>query len=181
MTEESNQKSTSPSIGFAKPEDQFYLSLIMWERTAPPDKKMAILKGHRQQNTQTARMGFVLQIIAEGNADATFRKLSRFMQRADGESYISQNRSWMKEPYKLAPCWYLEGCMSLHDKQERLRNLTNVGCSEKFISYVQDFVAGKSVSMHGDVDHQNVTKIGNASSPLWTEPAGRGVPDLNAL
>src|SRR5437867_1017338 len=110
------------------PVELLYLSLMLrWELSAPPDKHEGVLDGETERNTQISRMAYALQKIAAGNVERTFQTLARYTRRNDGESYISKDASWMKEPYPLWDGWYLEGCTSLVQKQSFLQYLTKVG------------------------------------------------------
>lgn len=92
----------------------WYLALMLrWEQKASPDRHEGLLGGKPARNTQVARMVYVLNMIATGQVDRTYKRLSQRMQRGDGKSYVSSNSDWMKEPYPLLGGWYLEGCMSL--------------------------------------------------------------------
>jgi hypothetical protein len=135
---------------FTAPEEYFYLDLLSeWERAAPADRHHGTAgNGEARQNTQTVRMAYLLRII--DNADGeTFRKLEARTGRQDGRSYVSKDRSWMREPYELSRGWYLEGCMSLQDKQRILQDLPVIGAASlSFVSCSQDFVAGKSLEKY---------------------------------
>ena len=103
---------------FKAPEEYWYLHcLSRWEKTAPPESHQGVkVSGQIEENTQTARVAYLLKMVDNGNGK-TFRRLEERTQRKDGRSYISKDRSWMRQPYELNRGWYLEGNMSLHDKQ----------------------------------------------------------------
>jgi hypothetical protein len=86
-----------------KPKEYFYFHCLRnWERTAPSYGRVGTLDGRPVENTQTARMARLLTITLAGKADidGTFQKLSKRTQRKkDGNSYVSKDKSWMKEPY----------------------------------------------------------------------------------
>ncbi len=140
-----------------------YLTLMYrWETTAPEDRKQGLLDSEPERNTQMARMVYLLNTVATGNEDRTFRKLSVYTPREDGESYISRNPSWMKQPKELFGGWYFEGCSSLQQKHFILQNLTKVGLSPVFVACADDFVAGKSIKRYFPTKAEEANdKVGN--------------------
>src|SRR4051812_38655668 len=89
-----------------EPVEILYLTLMQrWEKSAPPDKHLGNLSGEPTRNTQTERLKYVFEKIALGSEATTERvysTLSRSARRSDGESYVSKNPSWMKEPAELS-------------------------------------------------------------------------------
>ena len=131
------------------PVEFLYLMLMhKWERNAPIDRHQGLLDGKPERNTQISRMAYVLKKIGAGTEDHVFGTLARYTYRDDGESYISKNSSWMKQPYPLFAGWHFEGCTSLLQKQSFLQHLTKVGLSSPFVACADDFVAGKSVKKY---------------------------------
>ena len=90
-------------------------------------------------------MAYLLQKVAAGNEGRTYQMLADFTRRNDGESYISRDRSWMTEPYRLNEHWFFEGCTSLVQKQSFTEHLTKLGLSSAFVACADAFVAGESV------------------------------------
>jgi hypothetical protein len=124
-----------------------YLSMMLrWERTAPPDRHKGLLDGVPEFNSQTARLAYVLKLIALGTENRVYRIFERFTRRDDGSSYISQDKSWMNSHYPLSSGWYFEGCTSLEQKQQCIRCVTQIGLSALFERCFDDFVAGRSVA-----------------------------------
>jgi hypothetical protein len=137
------------------PVELLYLSLMLrWERTAPPDREQGTLDGEPARNTQISRMAYVLQKIAAGTKERAYQTLARYTRRNDGESYISKDSSWMKEPYLLGEGWFFEGCTSLVQKQSSLQHLTKLGLSGVFVACADDFVAGNSVEKYLPIDEE---------------------------
>lgn len=137
------------------PVELLYLALMLrWERTAPPDKQQGLLDGKSERNTQISRMAYVLTKVAAGSEEKTFSTLARYTRRNDGESYISKNSSWMKEPYLLNDGWYFEGCTSLVQKQSFLQFLTKLGLSGVFVTCADEFVAGNSIDKFLPTDEE---------------------------
>ena len=130
-----------------EPVEILYLTRMQrWQRTAPPDQHQGELDGIPTRNSQTERLIYVLRDIAVGpRANNTYSILARYSRRNDGNSYISQNTSWMIQPVELSNGWYFEGCTSLVQKQSILHHLGKLGLSSIFSQAVEDFVANKSI------------------------------------
>lgn len=80
---------------FRNPEEYLYLVMLSrWERTAPTDGHWGKLDDRPAQNTQTARMVKVLQLLT-GLHNPSLRKLEKHTERRDGRSYISKDSSWI--------------------------------------------------------------------------------------
>lgn len=131
------------------PVEVLYLSLMhRWERTAPADKHHGYLDGQPTLNTQTARLKYVLEKIAAGSTETTERvysTLARYSRRNDGESYVSRNMNWMKQPEDLSDGWYYEACTSLKQKLSVVAALSHVGLSSRFVQAVAEFVSSRSI------------------------------------
>jgi hypothetical protein len=123
-----------------------YLRLMeRWEKTAPPDLHEGLLDGEPVRNSQMARLAYVLRKIAAGNENSVCRALAVHTRRQDGESYISQNSVWMKQPLPIATGWFLEGGMSLDQKKSLIRSLSRLKLSGAFVDAVANFVEGNSI------------------------------------
>jgi hypothetical protein len=128
------------------PVEVLYLALMSrWETTAPPDGHQGLLDSEPARNTQISRMAYLLQKVAAGNEERTYQMLADLTRRNDGESYISKDSSWMREPYRLNENWFFEGCTSLVQKQSFTEHLAKLGLSSSFIACADAFVAGESV------------------------------------
>ncbi len=126
-----------------------YLSrMLRWERMAPPDRHKGLLDGVSEFNSQTARLAYVVKLIAAGTEDRVYTVFERFTRRDDGHSYISRDGSWMNGPYALSSGWYFEGCTSLEQKQQCIRSVIQLGLSALFERCFDDFVAGRSVAAY---------------------------------
>ena len=126
-----------------------YLSLMyQWQESAPRDQHRGFLDGVPERNTQKARLAFLIKKIAAGAEERTFTTLARYTRRDDGESFISKDLSWMKEPCDLLNGWYLEGCASLIQKQEIVQQLRRVGLSGSLVAAADDFVANKPIEKY---------------------------------
>ena len=132
------------------PVELLYLGLMQrWTSTAPADGCHGALDGNPEQNSQVARLGYVLQKIAAGQVDKYFAKLEKLTRRRDGCSYVSKDSVRMKEPRLLWEGWYLEGCASLEQKRGIIRNLRQLGLSPSSIGIVQ--MAGVIVTLTGSI------------------------------
>ncbi len=137
------------NIRLKKPVEILYLRLLeRWQDTAPEDGKQGLLGGEPERNSQMLRMVYLLEKVASGDDENIFQTLSRYTCRDDGESYISRNFAWMKQPKEIYNGWYFEGCTSLQQKQFILQNLTKVGLSPEFVACADDFVAGKTINTY---------------------------------
>lgn len=133
-------------MGIKNTVEYLYLALMLrWEKSAPPDKHQGLLDDEPARNTQITRMAYILKKIAASQEERTYQLLSRDSRRDDGKSYISQDASWMKQPYPLSGGWYFEGCTSLVQKQDILQHLTKLGLSPTLVSCIDEFVAGKNI------------------------------------
>jgi hypothetical protein len=122
-----------------------------WQRTAPPDRHGGYLDGDPARNSQTARLVFMLRKIAAGNPERHYGTLAVYSrrERAEGDSYISKDPTWMKEPADLGDGWYFEGCTSLPQKQQKvLHYLGKLGLSPEFCQAAEDFVANKPIDKY---------------------------------
>jgi len=132
-----------------------YLSLMKrWHNTAPADRRYGSLDGKREQNSQEARLAYVLQKIGAGQVDRAFSTLSRLIERRDGGSYISKDGARMESPRPLWNGWFLEGCASMEQKRGIIRELKHLGLSPPFIEAVDDFVAGKDIEKYFPTDEE---------------------------
>jgi len=88
-------------------------------------------------------------MLIAGLSVASYERLERITKRNDGRSNVSKDSSWMREPHEIAKGWYLEGCMSLIEKQSVLKRLPEIGlASAEFAKCAQDFVGGESVQKY---------------------------------
>lgn len=118
--------------------------MLRWERTAPPDgHKGERLDGTQARNTQISRLVRVLTMVAAGAEERVFKTLEARTRRTDGNSYISRDQSWMREPAELYHGWFFEGCTSLEQKREILEPLRFLGLSSDFVAATFEFVAGR--------------------------------------
>ena len=124
-----------------------YLSLMYrWKTSAPEDGKQGYLDGKPERNSQMSRLAYILGKITAGRQEREiYNSLARHTRRHDGKSYISEDTSWMNQPFELTGGWFFEGCKSLPQKQDIVQALTKTGLSPAFVSAVEDFVAGKSI------------------------------------
>lgn len=135
-----------------EPVEVLYLALMQrWESSAPPDKHQGYLDGEPTRNTQTQRLKYVLEKVAlgaPGTTERVYSTLATHSRREDGESYISKNCSWMKEPEPLSDGWFFEGCTSLPQKENVIAALAHVGLSPAFLNALVDFVAHKPIGKY---------------------------------
>jgi hypothetical protein len=132
-----------------KPQEYCYLSrLTKWEKTAPLDGRMGSLDGADVENSQTARMARLLQLVV-GTDATTYQKLAKWTQRRNGKFKVSADKSQLRAPYEIVSGWYFEGNMSLKEKHAIIEDLPSLGIiSIAFVPCAQDFVAAKSVEKY---------------------------------
>jgi hypothetical protein len=131
------------------PVECLYLSLMhRWQTTAPPDHHTGLLDGEPAENSQVARLAYVLNKIAVGQVDAMFARLEKLTVKRDGTSHISRDMRRMCNPYPLWDGWYLEGCMSLEAKLDIVRQLRQLGLSPTFVRSVESFVANEPIDRY---------------------------------
>jgi len=131
------------------PVECLYLSLMhRWQTTAPPDHHTGRLDGEPEENSQVARLAYVLKKIAVGQVDETFASLEKLTLKRDGSSHISKDTRRMRSPYPLWDGWYLEGCMDLVAKLEIIRQLRQLGLSPAFVRSVESFVANDPIDRY---------------------------------
>ena len=133
-------------MGIKNTVEYLYLVLMLrWAKSAPPDRHEGLLDNESARNTQITRMAYILRKIAAGQEERTYQLLSRHSRRNDGRSYVSQDSSWMTEPYPLSDGWFFEGCTSLVQKQSILQHLTKLNLSPYLVNCIDQFVAGESI------------------------------------
>lgn len=131
------------------PVECLYLSLMQrWQTTAPPDHHTGLLDGEPAENSQVARLAYVLKKIAAGQVDETFARLERLTVKRDGSSHISRDKRRMRAPHPLYGDWWLEGCMSLATKLDIIRQLRQLGLSPAFVRSVESFVANEPIDRY---------------------------------
>lgn len=136
------------------PVEILYLSFMeRWQRTAPSDRRQGYLDGETARNTQTARLVFLLEKIAAGNDENIYSTLAVHSRRkrAEGDSYISKDPTWMKQATPIAHSkgWFFEACTSLKQKKEKvLHHLGKLGLSAAFCESAEDFVEGKRIDQY---------------------------------
>lgn len=142
-------------MGIKNTVEYLYLALMLrWEDTAPPDRHKSLLDGEPARNTQITRFAYIIRKIAAGQEERVYQKFARHSRRNDGYSYVSQDSSWMEEPYPLSHGWHFEGCTNLGQKQGILQSLTHLGISQTLMTAIDDFVAGKSIRSYLPSDEE---------------------------
>lgn len=147
-------------MGIKDTVEYLYLCFMAkWEKTAPPDQHKGLLDGEPERNTQISRFAYIIRKIAAGQEDRIYNALQAGSSRRDGNSSVSKDSSWMKEPYPLSNGWYFEGCTNINQKHEIIRGLSKVGCSVALIDAIEDFVSGKSISSHLKLDEKTEERL----------------------
>lgn len=128
----------------------FLAMFVLWKRCSTEDGHKFYSGG---RNTQTARLIFVLNLIADHfqgkDYNAIFLQLAkRTTRKKDNNSFLSQDSSWMREPHTVRGDWYFEGCTNLRQKQVFMQNIRKMrfpggfqfspqfsGCVDDFLEY----------------------------------------------
>lgn len=132
----------------------YYTLMRRWVRSAPVDGHWGLLDDEKTNNSQVARLAYILAKLNVGSEDDVYRTLARYVRRRDGRSPISQDESWMQQPMSLGESWYLEGCMSLPQKQECVDALRHVGRSQALIDCINDFVGGQPIDGYNPTEEE---------------------------
>lgn len=137
------------------PVEILYLCLMYrWQKTAPPDRHYGTLDESPEQNSQVARLAYVLKKIAIGQIDRFFGELGKLTSRKDGSAYVLRQKTRLESPYPLWKGWYLEGCASLEQKRVIIRQLRQLGLSPTFVKAVDDFVSGDVIDRYFPTEKQ---------------------------
>lgn len=123
-------------------------SLFKWQQTAPSPGQFATKGDTFMENSQQARLQYLLQRVAVLNPNHIYQTISVHARRVDGESPISTKSNWMKQPLQLNERWFLEACISLPQKKTIVAQLKWVGISSRMIACGEDFVAGETIASY---------------------------------
>jgi hypothetical protein len=122
------------------------IGMGMWEATAPPPGTHGSKGGVWMENSQQARLQFLLQAMGTHDPDRVYRVLERrtHYSRTDTSSVmkVRPNQSLL-----LNNNWYLDTCLSLPQKLEIVEALKYLGYSRNFVETAKRFVAGEPIAM----------------------------------
>lgn len=116
-----------------------------WEESAPRPGKPGSKGSVWMENSQQARLQFLLQGIGVHNSDRVYRVLERrtHYSRTDTSSVTKVRPA---QSLMLNDTWYLDKCLSLPQKLEVVEALKHLGYSRNFIETAKRFVAGQPLA-----------------------------------
>lgn len=119
------------------------LGMGKWEVTAPKPGQYGLRSGVWMENSQQARLQYLLQGIGLLNPDKVYSIIAEETRRPHTyESPVTRARpaQWLD----LNDRWYLDGCLNLLQKLQVVEALKHLGFSRSFIETAKRFVAGES-------------------------------------
>jgi hypothetical protein len=123
----------------------YIMQLGKWENTAPLPGKFGWFNGIHLENSQQARLQYLLKNIGINNAEKTYSALAvKTRKSGDGGSMITTHKPAQGLP--LLGGWYLDCCLNIGQKLEIVGSLRHLGYSRDFIEISKGFVIGKSIS-----------------------------------
>ena len=141
------------------------LGMGKWEETAPDPGQYGWKGDVWMENSQQARLQYLLQCIGLPDPDRIYSVLATETQRPRTyESSVTRARPSLS--LTLNDRWYLDCCLNLPQKLQVVEALKHVGFSQSFIEMAKRFVAGKT--RHGNMPFrsQHSSKLGLAASPV---------------
>lgn len=138
--------------------------LVKWQKDSPEDRHQIQSYSSNKRNTQTTRLGYVLNlmVIKNDNFDSIFQQLANYtVRQKDRNTYLSKDSSWMKEPYPVKGDWYFEGCTSLKQKKDCIQNITKIRFPTGFRFSIQfsdcaaDFIANESLEKYLPIESES--------------------------
>ena len=122
------------------------LALGKWESTAPAPGRTGMRNGLPLENSQQARLHYLLAGIGVINSEQTYSTLAvkTRNQKGDTDSKITTRKP--EQGLALNGRWYLDCCLNLAQKLEVVDALNHLGYSRKFIKIAECFVEGRPIS-----------------------------------
>lgn len=122
------------------------LALGKWESTAPAPGRTGTRGGLPLENSQQARLHYLLEGIGAINSEQTYSTLAvkTRNQKGDTDSKITTRKP--EQGLSLTGSWYLDCCLNLGQKLEVVDALKHLGYSRRFINIAKCFVEGRPIS-----------------------------------
>jgi hypothetical protein len=121
------------------------LAMSRWESTAPPPGKVGLHGGIELENSQQARLQYLLKGIGVGDPERTYSRLAvETRNHRTMDSKITTERPAHGLP--LLGRWHLDCCLNLRQKLEIVGALWHLGYSQFFIEIAKRFLAGQPIS-----------------------------------
>ncbi|MGC2456712.1 MAG: hypothetical protein WA435_01800 [Gallionellaceae bacterium] len=136
---------SSFDVGFTTALEMLHIiGMGKWESTAPPPGKVGLYDGMELENSQQARLQYLLIGIGLINPEKTYSTLAvKTRNDRSMDSKITANRPTQGLP--LLGHWHLDCCLNLGQKLEIVRALRYIGYSQRFIEIARRFVAGQPI------------------------------------
>jgi len=118
------------------------LGIGRWEETAPEPGQHGLKGGVWMENSQQARLQYLLQGIGLSDPDRVYSVIATETRRPrTHESSVTRSRpvQWLA----LNDRWHLDACLSLPQKLQVVEALRHLGFSRRFIETAKRFVAGE--------------------------------------
>lgn len=123
------------------------LGMGKWEETAPEPGQMGDKGGVYMENSQQARLHYLLHGIGLTDPDRIYSLLATKTQRPrTNESSVTRVRP--AQGLALNNRWHLDACLSLKQKLDVVEALKYLGYSRAFLEIAKRFVEG--VAIRGD-------------------------------
>lgn len=120
------------------------IGMNKWESTAPSPGKVGLYGEVELENSQQARLRYLLQGIGIIDPEKTYSTLAlKTRNDRNMDSKITASRPAQGLP--LWGRWYLDCCLNLGQKLEIVRALRYIGYSQRFIEIAKRFVAGQPI------------------------------------
>jgi len=121
------------------------LALGKWESTAPMPGRTSIRNGLPLENSQQARLHYLLEGIGVINSEQTYSTLAvkTRAQKGNTDSKITTRKP--EHGLALNGRWYLDCCLNLGQKLKVVDALRHLGYSRDFIKIAKCFVEGRLI------------------------------------
>jgi len=117
------------------------LGMTKWQSTAPQVGKYGWRNGERLQNSQQARLQYLLESVGFQDPEGIYSTLAiRNRYERVSESKITKSKPHQGLP--LPGGWHIDSCQNINQKLEVVETLTNLGYSRDFITFAKKFVNG---------------------------------------
>ena len=121
------------------------MGMDKWESTAPLPGKVGLRRNQALENSQQARLQYLLQGVGAHDTEKTYSALAvKTRNHRAMDSKITTRSPAQGLPLKGR--WYLDCCLNLGQKLEIVDALRDLGYSRDFIQIAKRFVEGKKQS-----------------------------------
>jgi hypothetical protein len=120
--------------------------MVKWESTAPAPGTVGLRGGSSLENSQQARLQFLLENVGVPNPAQAYSTLALKTRnhKGNGDSKVTTKKPAQGLP--LLGSWYLDACLSLPQKLEIVDALRHLDYSARFVAIARKFVAGQPIS-----------------------------------